>query len=92
MSLKADFQKCFQEISDDREADLFVFNTDINITTSNNLIEQVNKLESRRKNFILFLTTPGGYIDPAISLQGFSRITIRNLLFSFLAGAKVREP
>ena len=41
MSLKADFQKCFQEISDDREADLFVFNTDINITTSNNLIEQV---------------------------------------------------
>ena len=33
--------------------------------------QQVNKLESRRKNFILFLTTPGGYIDPAYKLARF---------------------
>jgi len=39
MSFKANFQKCFQEISDDREADLFIFNTEININTSKLLIK-----------------------------------------------------
>jgi len=84
MSLKANFQKCFDEISDFRKADLFVFKAPIDNISSDRSIEQVNELESRRENCILFLTTPGGYIDPAYKLARFLKDNYENfILFVF---------
>lgn len=71
MSLKADFQKCFQEISESRKADLFVFNADIDRNNCIRLIDQVNSIKSRRENCILFLTTFGGNPDEAYKLAKF---------------------
>jgi Serine dehydrogenase proteinase len=71
MSLKDDLQKCFQEISESRKADLFVFDAIIDDDNCTYLINLVNSIKSRRENCILFLKTRGGDPDQAYKLAKF---------------------
>ena len=73
-------------IVNDFDTDLFLFSSLIDYSATDNLINQIKKLEHQRKNLGLILTTRGGYADPTFMLARFLKRQYNNQLTFYIFG------
>ncbi|AFZ01366.1 SDH family Clp fold serine proteinase [Calothrix sp. PCC 6303] len=74
------------QIVNDFDTDLFLFSSSIDYAATDILINQVKKLEHRRKNISLILTTPGGDADAAFMLARFLKREYNDQLTFYIFG------
>ncbi len=66
-----DLNKALQNISNELDADIYIFNALIENSTADKFITEVKKQENKRKNIYLILTTFGGDPDAAYRIVRF---------------------
>ncbi len=60
-----------QEISDEQDANIFLFSASITDTNADKLIHKIKNVHSKRKNVLLFMTTYGGDPDAAFRIARY---------------------